>query len=324
MKIIVKFKWLACAILTLLFIYVFFRWAPVLVLYCSQDIFNIKQTSTIGILGDSYGVYNTLFSCTALICAILTLYLQYRDSRKNAILNLYYKMIEVQQHVIDEISVYPVRISKKSNGCIEPVVGRNAFVEFKLQIKYLLKNIQEVVDKGNYKLERSDIADISYAIFYYGADIRWKDFILEYLKDYQDNSLLVNDILDKLSKDKKRALTRTNQNYLSVYFRNMYNAIKMIDSASCLNKNEKYNAIKVLRGQLSNSELYVLFFNLISRLGKKWVAAGYVERYQLLQNLPIKYTEGYNPKEYFPNISFESEELSLSPFTEEIKLRENK
>ncbi len=243
MKIIVKFKWLACAILTLLFIYVFFRWAPVLVLYCSQDIFNIKQTSTIGILGDSYGVYNTLFSCTALICAILTLYLQYRDSKKNAILNLYYKMIEVQQHVIDEISVYPVRISKKSNGCIEPVVGRNAFVEFKLQIKYLLKNIQEVVDKENYKLERSDIADISYAIFYYGADIRWKDFILEYLKDYQDNSLLVNDILDKLSKDKKRALTRTNQNYLSVYFRNMYNAIKMIDSASCLNKNEKYNAI---------------------------------------------------------------------------------
>ncbi len=89
-------------------------------------------------------------------------------------------------------------------------------------------------------------------------------------------------------------------------------------------KNEKYNAIKVLRGQLSNSELYVLFFNLISRFGKKWVAAGYVERYQLLQNLPIKYTEGYNPKEYFPNISFESEELSLSPFTEEIKLRENK
>lgn len=82
MKIIVKFKWLACAILTLLFIYVFFRWAPVLVLYCSQDIFNIKQTSTIGILGDSYGVYNTLFSCTALICAILTLYLQYRDSKK--------------------------------------------------------------------------------------------------------------------------------------------------------------------------------------------------------------------------------------------------
>ena len=233
-------------------------------------------------------------------------------------------MIEVQQHVIDEISVYPVRISKKSNGCIEPVVGRNAFVEFKLQIKYLLKNIQEVVDKGNYKLERSDIADISYAVFYYGADIRWKDFILEYLKDYQDNSLLVNDILDKLSKDKIRALTRTNQNYLSVYFRNMYNAIKMIDSASCLNKNEKYNAIKVLRGQLSNSELYVLFFNLISRFGKKWVAAGYVERYQLLQNLPIKYTEGYNPKEYFPNISFESEELSLSPFTEEIKLRENK
>jgi len=116
-------------------------------------------------------------------------------------------------------------------------------------------------------------------------------------------------------------LHRPNQNYLSVYFRNMYNAIKLIDSSSFFNDEEKMNYVKILRAQLSNAELYILFFNIISRFGKKWVDNNYVTKYQLIQNLPSKYCDGYTPQAYFPHIKFEDEELCLSPFKEQIVQR---
>lgn len=78
----------------------------------------------------------------------------------------------------------------------------------------------------------------------------------------------------------------------------------------------------MLRAQLSNAELYILFFNIISRFGKKWVDNNYVVKYQLLQNIPAKYCDGYDPKEFFPDLAFESEELCLSPFKEKIEVRE--
>ena len=71
------------------------------------------------------------------------------------------------------------------------------------------------------------------------------------------------------------------------------------------------------------AEQLLLFFNIISRFGKKWVDNDYVTKYQLIQNLPSKYCDGYTPKDYFPGIKFEGEELSLSPFKEQVVQREN-
>ena len=98
----------------------------------------------------------------------------------------------------------------------------------------------------------------------------------------------------------------------------MYNAIKLIDNCKMFSEKEKSDYVKMLRAQMSNAELYILFFNVISRFGKKWVEKGYVTKYQLIQNLPSKYCDGYNPKDYFPDVKFEGEETCLSPFKEQI------
>lgn len=148
--------------------------------------------------------------------------------------------------------------------------------------------------------------------------------MLEYLKDYPETEKLVDNINTVLAgqKYKRYFLGRTNQNYLSVYFRNMYNTIKIIDSTKLLSEDEKKEYIKILRAQLSNAELYVLFFNLLSRFGKKWITNEYVSKYEIIQNLPSKYSDGYDPKEYFDTIKYESEEKTLSTFHEVMRPRE--
>jgi len=94
---------------------------------------------------------------------------------------------------------------------------------------------------------------------------------------------------------------------LSAYFRNMYNAIKLVDDNKFLNTNEKKDLIKIYRAQLSNPELYVLFFNLMSRFGKKWKEKKYVINYSFIKNIPKGYCDGYEPNDYF-EMTYEDDE----------------
>jgi len=289
-----------------------------------------------GLYGDSYGIWNAFFSALAFFGVVYTLWRQNRETAKRSLIDQYYKMLDFQQTLIDDMAVPSVSRNKTNTATImnktaaelkvmegpEIVKGRKSFVEYKAQLKYLMKAVQEISVEKDLNLGEMDIADIAYAVFYYGAGKDFKPFMHEYLKDYEQKELLADEILAKIAKDKKHVLGRTNQNYMSVYSRNMYNAIKLIDQTNLLTDEEKVRYIKVLRAQLSNAELYVLFFNLLSRFGKKWIANNYVVKYELIQNLPSKYCDGYDPKRYFPEIKFEGEEQCLSPFTEQIVQRE--
>ncbi len=248
--------------------------------------------------------------------------MQSRDNKKRTIVERYYQMLDVQQKVIDEIKVSQVRKAKQGED-INVATGRMAFVEFKIQVKYLVKAIKDVDVRNGFELSDVDIADIAYAVFYYGSSKMWKPLMMEYLKDYPNTERLVDAIIIRLDNERNYILNRPNQTYLSVYFRNMYNAIKLIDNSSLFNNEEKMNYVKILRAQLSNAELYILFFNVISRFGKKWIDNNYVTKYQLIQNLPSKYCDGFNPKDFFPNILFEGDELCLSPFKEQIVPRKD-
>lgn len=283
---------------------------------------NGDKLTTFGQMGDSYGIFNALFSGLAFLGVLLTIFFQSRDNKKRTVAEQFYQMLDVQQKVIEEINVSQVRKAKKDEP-VKVMNGRKAFVEFKIQMKYLMRDINKVVEDEGFELTAVDIADISYAIFFYGSAPSWKPFMLQVLKDYEDVERLVDAIIAKLDSNKRYFLTRPNQNYLSVYFRNMYNAIKLIDNCKLFSQKEKEGYVKILRAQLSNAELYILFFNIISRFGKKWIEKDYITKYQLIQNLPPKYCDGYNPKEFFPDIKFEGEESCLSPFKQEVVKRDS-
>jgi hypothetical protein len=153
-----------------------------------------------------------------------------------------------------------------------------------------------------------EIAGITYMFFYYGLDEDWENFTKKQLEIYTKNIEVTQKTLEKIKLNPKLKLGRTNQTSLSSYFRNMYNAIKLVDESKILSDTEKKELIKIYRAQLSNPELYILFTNLMSRFGTKWKEKGYIIKYEFIKNLPQGYCGKCDPKVYFP-MTYEYEEL---------------
>ena len=68
--------------------------------------------------------------------------------------------------------------------------------------------------------------------------------------------------------------------------------VKFIDEASIAD-DRKQQYIKIIRGQLSNHEQLLLFYNGVSDFGKRWIEndeikefSGYIGKYRLIHNIP--------------------------------------
>ena len=255
-----------------------------------------------GQVGDSFGAVNALFSGLAFAAVVITLILQIQSQSKNGEIDRYFKMMDFYQVGISNITTIALEVKKDNSRPPEIIQGRKAFAEMKLQLKKLLDLINRINTKEQFGYTKEQVASIAYLVFYYGASSAWKDLMNEVMADIPRHDELVDKILDyiKTPTYNRYALGRTNQTDLSTYFRNMYNAIKMVDESKRMSEQEKYDYVKILRAQLSNPELYILFFNLLSPFGENWKASGYIERYSFLDNIPPHYCDGYEPGDYFP------------------------
>ena len=256
-------------------------------------------------LGNLYGgVIGTLLSASSIFLLIYTIINQKDEAQKNNLKSNFFKMIDYHNQHLINISL------PNTDPQHPPKEGKKAFVTFKIQFKGILETIQEISAQENLQLNKSQILDISYVIFYFGIEGSWTTFIVNKLSRYNGfNEELVIKIQKRLmEKDFRGCLLKTNQTHLSSYFRNMYNAIKIVDESTILSDFEKYELIKIYRAQLSNPELYILFFNVLSRFGKKWLQNNFINKYDFIKNIPFEYCDGYDPKHYFPSIKFEEDE----------------
>ena len=271
-------------------------------------IFNEVYFNTSGVIdpelaskfGDFFGGYvGVMFSILSTLLLIYTIIDQFIERQKRWATDNFYRMLEFHNDMVKQLSVAHINTTKpeRSNG-------RRAFVVFKIQIHYLLRLIKNLNKRERWNLKKDQILCIVYMIFYYGIDTHWIKFLQDKIKEDIDFNIILNGV-KIIEKEKKLKLGRTNQTSLSAYFRNMYNLIKLVDNDKYLSKQEKKSLITIYRAQLSNPELYVLFFNLRSGFGKKWNDKGYVETYELLKNIPKHYCDGYNPEDYYPKIKFE-------------------
>ena len=248
--------------------------------------------------GDFFGGYvGVMFSILSTLLLIYTIIDQFIERQKRWATDNFYKMLEFHNNMVDQLNVPHIDTTKSdlSNG-------RRAFVIFKDQIRYLLELIENLNARNQWDLNKDQNLRIAYMIFYYGIDPKWLEFLQGKIKENIDSNIIniiLNQILENIQENKELKLGRTNQTSLSAYFRNMYNLIKLVDNDKYLSKREKKNLVTIYRAQLSNPELYVLFFNLRSYFGKKWNDMKYVERYELLKNIPKDYCDGYNPEDYY-------------------------
>ncbi len=255
--------------------------------------------------GDFFGGFiGTIFAILSVFLLIYTTASQHLDTSKNGTRDRFFKMLDY--HNENTRSIRTPSIEAEKSKIIEE--GRRAFVVYKIQLKRLLQAITEIDQELNINLTDAQKIDIAYICFYYGQSDTWLDFIRQKLSFHPGGVVIAEMMLEKVNACKDLKLGRTNQTELSSYFRNMYNAIKLVNNDKHLSDSEKIDLVKIYRAQLSNPELYILFFNLVSRFGQKWNEKGYVEKYELLTNLPVAYCDGYDPKKFF-NIRFEEDEI---------------
>lgn len=283
------------------------------------------------------GFVGTLFSMLSVVLLIYTIFAQNNDRKKDEVKNNFFRMLDYHNENVRQLKVRHISAKNKKN---EKSEGRRAFVIFKLQIHKLIELINSINTDDKLNLNKLSIAKIAYIVFYYGIKINdvvdekenkneneeneykvvdkdeytgWLNFFMKKLKDIkeldndQNKRNFVMKISAKIKENPKLKLGRTNQTSLSSYFRNMYNSIKLVDDNKYLSQKEKKELITIYRAQLSNPELYVLFFNLMSDFGKKWEQKDYVKKYEFIKNIPENYCDGYIPKYYFP-MTYEYEE----------------
>lgn len=99
------------------------------------------------------------------------------------------------------------------------------------------------------------------------------------------------------------------QKYICNYLRTMFQAISYVEKKDFLKDNEKYEYVKILRGQLSNEEEQVLFYNSLSILGQDWEYSSegskrkLITKYNMIKNIPDD-EKGYL-KSFYPDINYE-------------------
>jgi len=258
-------------------------------------------------LADKFGSFfsgfvGTLFTVVSILLIIYSMHSQNLETRKSEITNNFFKMLDYHNQNVRDLKI--PHIDESKNDVNE---SRRAFVIYKIQLKRLLEAvIAENVDQ-RYGLTDRQIIDIAYMVFYYGLDTTWINFINDKVERYENGPAVIQHLLDLIEGDRNIKIGRTNQTGLSCYFRNMYSAIKLIDESLLHSNNEKENLIKIYRAQLSNPELYIIFYNLVSRFGKKWDDHDYIVKYKFIKNLPKGYAELFDPKAFY-NMPFEDEE----------------
>lgn len=189
------------------------------------------------------------------------------------------------------------------------------------------------MDKSLYgeNLKKRTSLNIQYLIVLVGVSSDSQIHLLQnvYLKHY--NTLIVRNILNKVRlyagrlfetlPENLNALEldqlRSNpdkyfwgyQKYICNYLRTMFQAISYVEKKDFLKDNEKYEYVKILRGQLSNEEEQVLFYNSLSILGQDWEYSSegskrkLITKYNMIKNIPDD-EKGYL-KSFYPDINYE-------------------
>ncbi|PTP75747.1 putative phage abortive infection protein [Vibrio splendidus] len=94
---------------------------------------------------------------------------------------------------------------------------------------------------------------------------------------------------------------------LSHFFKLLYRVIKTIDISE-ISEKEKFRYIKIIRSQLSENEMFILYYNSHSHLGGEFYK--FILKYNLLKHLPI--TSKLEFKSYiYTNGKHESEDLQF-------------
>ncbi len=257
------------------------------------------------------GFLGTIISVVVSFFLLATLLNQSLTNAKVAFESNFYKMLDYHFQHIASLTVKHVRASAPAS--FEAVTGKRVFTVFKLHLERLLKIVRDLSASLQVGLHDDQIIDIACIAFYYGLDEENRGFLQDKLRRYPRSQelvdLLINAKNSRLQHDHEH-VGRANQTNLSSYFSNMYHLIKYVDTRTILTSREKIRYMNILRAQLSNAELWLLYFNVVSRFGRKWLQNNYIIKYQLIRNMPYGFCNPFDHTSKFP-MQYDDDEENL-------------
>lgn len=232
--------------------------AAVIILWAGSGIalYALKERGT---FGDMFGAVNALFSGLAFAALVYTINLQRTELRLQRLeLSLTRAELEGQK----------LQLSAQND-----LMRADSFEGSFFRMLTILGDITSSID-----IRRSDGNNVEgrdcFSLFYRYFTGRYNA-----LKGHQT-------IIDEKSKldHAFKEFYKAYQGDVGHYFRTLYNLIKLVDQSSIESKRFYTNLV---RAQLSNQELLLLFYNCLSPFGSEKFKP-LVERYALLKSLPVE------------------------------------
>ena len=251
----------------------------------------------------SGGVIGILFSLAGIFLLYETIIRQQRLFNVQQFESKYFELIRYHRENVQEIT-YKVPDSKE-----EIVAGRSFFVQLNDEFIQLFRSISDHTRDGFTEEERIELTAI---ILYYGVAKKTLHTLKYNLSRYDAG--IIDDLIEHLRKEKTKydrniVFYGGHQHRLDHYLRHQSQAIKFIDRANFLTKDQKYSYAKLVRAQLTQYELIYLFYNTLTIYGQSWRNYKLITKYQLIKNLPKELETKVQPKKYYPKVKFDWERV---------------
>lgn len=214
--------------------------------------------------------------------------------------NRYYELLRYHRDNVQQMSY---RLPQSKSG--ETVSGTTFFIFAVKEYDKLLSLIEKIADET---LKEYELIEVTHVIHFYGVSNSIIPTLTSALAKYDLN--MINKIIKKLQKIKSKYDSKTvyfsgQQHRLNHYWRHLSQVYKFIDGARFLSEKQKYEYAKTLRAQLSQQELIYFFYNSLSRHGKNWHKKNYINKYQIIKNLPKELGNTISPIKYYPEVKYD-------------------
>ncbi|PAA97740.1 putative phage abortive infection protein [Serratia fonticola] len=238
-----------------------------------------KSPEQRGVMGDSWGMFTSIFSALGFGGLLITLVLQSKslkeaqkdaDIQKESIAlqqfeDVFFRMMSIHTSIINDLDLR----NKKNKTEISS--GRDTFISFYREFIGEYNKNKMMIDLNNSvgKLLHVNDAFTTFAI--HNSELQKEDM------DIYDERNIIGFSFECFWV-KHRA-------DLGHYFRFLFNIYKFIDDSN-LSESQKYSYARILRAQISDYELLILFYNCLSFYGFERFKP-YAEKYMIFNNLPF-------------------------------------
>lgn len=211
-----------------------------------------------GLLGDSTGLMNALFSGLAFGGVLLTIIWQIHNDNKRWTINnktqfenTFFNMTQTFEHIIESLSIETFPIQKTTSD------------------DFSLKNFYDDPEKKDEpSLDKSTKRIVGRSVFKH---------------IYNERKLDSKTLQESLSKSGLDAYENFIGGFFDHYFRYLYRILKLVDNSELIDDQQKYRYAAILRALLSEYELVMIYYNGLTK-GKEKLKP-LIEKYSLLKNL---------------------------------------